>query len=88
MATLLLVYAPAWRHHSSLKIAGEQQVRERRAVIGSLTGLPSGHATHAAIERLLEQAQEGTPGSVILLDVDHFRAVNDARAASPPATAC
>ncbi|WP_309569709.1 GGDEF domain-containing protein [Deinococcus sp.] len=75
---LLLVYALAWYRSSFLKIAGEQRALERQALTDPLTGLPNRHATYAAIERLLEEAQEGTPGSVILLDVDHFKAVNDA----------
>ncbi|WP_295816679.1 GGDEF domain-containing protein [uncultured Deinococcus sp.] len=74
---LLLVYALAWYRSSYLKISVEHELLARQALTDPLTGLPNRHATYAAIEQLLAQFRQGQPGSVILLDVDHFKAVND-----------
>ncbi|GHF41373.1 diguanylate cyclase (GGDEF)-like protein [Deinococcus metalli] len=74
---LLLVYALAWYRSSYLKISGEHARLTRQALTDPLTGLPNRHATYAAIEGLLAQSAQGRPGSVVMLDVDHFKAVND-----------
>lgn len=74
---LLLTYALAWYRSSYLKISGEHALLSRQALTDPLTGLPNRHAAYAAIGRLLTQVAAGQPGSVILLDVDHFKTVND-----------
>ncbi|WP_412027830.1 diguanylate cyclase domain-containing protein [Deinococcus yunweiensis] len=74
---LLLVYALAWYRSSYLAISGQHELLTRQALTDPLTGLPNRHATYPAIEQLLAQAAGGQPGSVILLDVDHFKVVND-----------
>lgn len=75
---LLLVYTLAWYRSSFLQMSGERALLERQALTDPLTGLPNRHATYAAIERMLDQAPGGQPGSVVLLDVDHFKRINDA----------
>ncbi len=51
---------------------------ERRAATDSLTGLPNRRHADEVVERLLAAARRNhRPLSVILFDLDHFKAIND-----------
>lgn len=47
---------------------------EHMAMHDPLTDLPNRHAMHRALERALEA---GKPGALLILDIDHFKYVND-----------
>jgi diguanylate cyclase (GGDEF)-like protein len=62
----------------SLTTSARYQLQASLAVLDALTDLPNRRSAEAAFERELEQArQEGAYLSIALLDVDHFKAVND-----------
>jgi len=49
-----------------------------RATIDHLTGLPNARAFHERLEAEIRRARrEGAPLSLVLMDVDHFKRVND-----------
>lgn len=51
---------------------------ELRAGTDSLTGLPNQRASHETLQRMMAQSERtGQPLSVLLLDLDHFKQVND-----------
>ena len=51
---------------------------ELRAGTDSLTGLPNQRASHETLQRLMAQSDRNRqPLSVLLLDLDHFKQVND-----------
>jgi diguanylate cyclase (GGDEF)-like protein len=53
-------------------------IAERRAHTDALTGLPNRRALDETFNRLLAQAvRAGTPLSIVLMDLDHFKQVND-----------
>ena len=53
---------------------------ERLSTIDNLTGLTNRRGYEARFEELWEEAEEnGTPLSLLVLDVDHFKALNDVR---------
>lgn len=61
-----------------------ERIAERRAVLvdlattDPLTGLPNRRALRTGLDRDLEHARRrGTPLALILLDLDHFKAIND-----------
>ncbi|WP_144120202.1 GGDEF domain-containing protein [Catellatospora sichuanensis] len=61
-----------------------ERIAERKAVLvdlattDPLTGLPNRRALRAGLARDLDHARRrGTPLSLILLDLDHFKAIND-----------
>lgn len=60
-------------------IVGEQQARLReQAARDPLTGLDNHASFHAALtESALEAERDGTPLAVLVVDVDHFKAIND-----------
>ena len=64
----------------AVKIATLVEESQRLAAIDALTGLMNRRAFGATMERELARcARHGYPLSVLLLDVDHFKAVNDQR---------
>jgi diguanylate cyclase (GGDEF)-like protein len=51
---------------------------ELRAGTDALTGLPNQRASHETLQRMMAQsARTGQPLSLLLLDLDHFKKVND-----------
>ena len=51
---------------------------ELRAGTDSLTGLPNQRASHETLQRMMAQSdRSGQPVSLLLLDLDHFKEVND-----------
>ena len=56
----------------------EAQVFEKLAQTDSLTGLENRRAMYERLDHAFERAEHGEPSSVLLLDIDHFKAINDA----------
>jgi diguanylate cyclase (GGDEF)-like protein len=55
-------------------------IAERRAHTDALTGLPNRRALEETFKRLLAQAiRAGAPLSIVMMDLDHFKQVNDLR---------
>lgn len=70
------------RHFVSVK----QDVTQRRkneerirylALHDPLTDLGNRRSVEESLERVVARARRGTPGSIVLLDLDHFKVVND-----------
>ena len=63
-----------------LRIAALVEESQRLATIDPLTGLMNRRAFAAAAQREIARSQRyGSPLSLLLLDIDHFKAVNDRR---------
>jgi len=67
-------------------VAVKQDVTQRRrteerirylALHDPLTDLGNRRAVEESLERVVARARRGTPGSLLLLDLDHFKVVND-----------
>lgn len=71
---LLLLYALAWYRERFTQEYAERLRLETQAHTDPLTGLPNRRALYGQIETALAAAG---PCSVVLLDIDHFKAVND-----------
>jgi len=76
-AVLVLIYSLAWYHERFLVEHGHRLTLEELANTDPLTQLPNRRALYLAIGGLLESAARGTPGSLILFDLDHFKSIND-----------
>lgn len=76
-AVLMVSYAAL----SGRQVISEREQRlaaERRASTDKLTGLLNRSGGEEALAKLARAAEEtGAPATVILLDIDHFKAVND-----------
>lgn len=58
--------------------ARQREVLREQAATDGLTGLLNKRASHEQLERALERAREsGAPLSVVVVDLDHFKAIND-----------
>lgn len=65
-------------HIYETRRAQAQHLLRRLALSDALTGVASREAFQRAVQRCLEEAEQGGPRWVlVLLDVDHFKAVND-----------
>ncbi len=74
--TFLLI---RWGHRQVKRILESEQHATLAARTDTLTELPNRVALHELFERLLDQAkQAGAPLAVLSIDVDHFKAINDA----------
>jgi diguanylate cyclase (GGDEF)-like protein len=60
---------------TELKLA--QSELARLAVTDEMTGLPNLRALHERLALLLAEAQRGRQFAVVMLDVDHFKVIND-----------
>lgn len=67
-------------------VAVKQDVTQRRkteerirylALHDPLTDLGNRRSVEESLERVVSRARRGTPGSLVLLDLDHFKVVND-----------
>ena len=74
---LVLLSILAWyREHFTVE-RGERLSLEQLANIDPMTQVPNRRVLYREIEHLLAQARAGSDGCLILLDVDHFKRVND-----------
>ncbi|MFC5847972.1 sensor domain-containing diguanylate cyclase [Deinococcus petrolearius] len=71
---LLLLYALAWYRERFTQEYTRRLLLETQAHTDPLTGLPNRRALYGRIEAALATAE---PCSVVLLDIDHFKRVND-----------
>ncbi|MFC4427702.1 GGDEF domain-containing protein [Deinococcus navajonensis] len=76
-AILALLCALAWYRERFEHERSERLLQERLANADPLTGLPNRRALYPAIEALLAEVRGGTPGSLLLIDIDHFKRIND-----------
>lgn len=82
-AILVLLYGLAWYREHFLLERGERLTLEALANTDVLTGLPNRRALYGAVEQLLDatdptdQASQGKPACLVLLDLDHFKGIND-----------
>ncbi|WP_456831189.1 GGDEF domain-containing protein [Deinococcus sp. UYEF24] len=74
---LTLLTILAWYRQQFTVERGERLSLEYLANTDPLTQLPNRRALYPKIERLLSEAATGTGGCLILLDVDHFKRIND-----------
>ena len=74
---LALLSGLAWYRESFTVERGQRLSLEHLAHTDPLTGLPNRRALYREIEELLTQTRQGVGGCLILLDVDHFKRVND-----------
>ncbi|WP_192930872.1 GGDEF domain-containing protein [Deinococcus sp. AJ005] len=90
---LMLLHALAWYKNSFIALAQKQLRLEHEAWTDALTGLPNRRRLYQQLELLLDPAHPdaafpdmtvpgkrtvpGQGGSVIMLDIDHFKLVND-----------
>ncbi|GGR41687.1 hypothetical protein GCM10008957_56830 [Deinococcus ruber] len=54
-----------------------EKVLQTLAFTDSLTGLPNRRAVYPAVAALLDAHQQGVPGTLYLIDIDHFKRIND-----------
>ncbi|ABF45099.1 diguanylate cyclase [Deinococcus geothermalis DSM 11300] len=74
---LLLILVLAWYRSRFWNEYTGRLLLERQARTDPLTGLPNRRVLYQEIEQLLLDLGRGSPGGVILLDLDHFKAIND-----------
>ena len=74
---LALLSGLAWYRESFTVERGQRLSLERLAHTDPLTGLPNRRALYREIEELLNGERQDMGGCFILLDVDHFKRVND-----------
>lgn len=70
----------AWYREHFILMRDRAELSERLANTDALTGLSNRHALYPQLEALLRQRtklQETHPSALLLLDIDHFKRVND-----------
>ncbi|WP_380170549.1 diguanylate cyclase domain-containing protein [Kineococcus sp. DHX-1] len=73
---LLSALAVSRVHHAVLSVQGQADLQGRLARTDELTGLPNRRSWDADLRRA---AEAGGPVAVALLDLDHFKRLNDSR---------
>ena len=74
---LIAMWSLAWyREHFALE-QERSRLTEALAHTDALTGLPNRRALYPHLTEHLELAQHGTPSSLLLIDLDHFKLIND-----------
>ena len=59
-------------------ITNQQQILEGLALNDPLTGLLNRTSLHQTLEHVISQSERlGLPATIILLDLDHFKTIND-----------
>ena len=65
-------------HHQLDEISALQEQLQTQALRDALTGLYNRHHLHTILTREIERSRRsGQPLSMVLIDVDHFKAIND-----------
>ncbi|KAF1685972.1 GGDEF domain-containing protein [Pseudoxanthomonas broegbernensis] len=79
---MLLVMRRSHREYRA-RIELEEELRhqrnlfERQSRLDGLTGLPNRREFSASLERARDMAADGRPLSLLILDIDHFKRIND-----------
>ncbi|CAM3436500.1 hypothetical protein DESA109040_12520 [Deinococcus saxicola] len=73
----LLVWGLSWFRAQYATQAQTQELLRQMAFTDALTGLPNRHAVYPAVDALLRDAAQGQAGSLFLVDLDHFKRIND-----------
>ncbi len=73
----LLVWALSWFRAQYATQTQTQELLRQMAFTDPLTGLPNRHAVYPAVDALLKDAAHGRAGSIFLIDLDHFKRIND-----------
>lgn len=73
---LLLGTLAALRRQVDAKEQAEQAMRVL-AFTDSLTALPNRRAVYPAVEELIQASHRGSAGTLHLIDIDHFKKIND-----------
>ncbi|WP_425145769.1 GGDEF domain-containing protein [Deinococcus sp.] len=74
---LVLLSILAWYRESFTVERGQRLSLEHLANTDPMTQVPNRRALYREIEHLLEGARTGGDGCLILLDIDHFKRIND-----------
>ena len=74
---VLLVWGLAWFRTQHASQADTQELLRQMAFTDALTRLPNRRAVYPAVEALLADAARGRSGSLFLVDLDHFKRIND-----------
>lgn len=74
---LPLFEAMAGLFSSALSRAARHKALQNAVTVDALTGLMNRHAVPALQRQLLRADETAPPASVLLLDIDHFKSVND-----------
>jgi len=74
---LVLLSVLAWYRESFVAERGQRLSLEHLANTDPLTQIPNRRALYPEIERLLAETRTRPGGCLILLDIDHFKRVND-----------
>ncbi|OLV18811.1 GGDEF domain-containing protein [Deinococcus marmoris] len=77
LLVFLLVWGLSWFRTQYASQTQSQELLRRMAFTDALTGLPNRHAVYPAVEALLRDAAQGQAGSLFLIDLDHFKRIND-----------
>ncbi|TSA85632.1 GGDEF domain-containing protein [Deinococcus detaillensis] len=77
VVVLSLIWGLAWfRTQHAAQAVTQEQLRQM-AFTDPLTQLPNRRAVYPAVDALLSAAARGQTGSLLLIDLDHFKRVND-----------
>ena len=74
---VLLIWALAWFRGQHESQAETQERLRTLAYTDALTGLPNRRAVYPAVDALLTDAGQGQAGALFLVDLDHFKRIND-----------
>ncbi|GGL91711.1 hypothetical protein GCM10010840_32260 [Deinococcus aerolatus] len=73
----LLVWGLSWFRAQYAVQNETQELLRQLAFTDPLTRLPNRHAVYPAVEALLRDVERGQTGSIFLIDLDHFKRIND-----------
>ncbi|GAA4002979.1 hypothetical protein GCM10022631_12230 [Deinococcus rubellus] len=74
---VLLIWGLAWFRAQHASQAETQELLRQMAFTDALTRLPNRRAVYPAVDALLSDAARGQSGSLFLVDLDHFKRIND-----------
>jgi diguanylate cyclase (GGDEF)-like protein len=73
----LLVWGLSWFRTQYATQTQTEELLRQLAFTDPLTRLPNRHAVYPAVDALLRDAARGQAGSIFLIDLDHFKRIND-----------
>lgn len=77
LLVFLLVWGLSWFRAQYATQTKTQELLRQLAFTDPLTRLPNRHAVYPAVDALLRDAAPGQPGAILLVDLDHFKRIND-----------